>query len=466
MASVFADRVVGGAKTRWSRDAGEDLRHPSARDLQGIGGSRGLPIVGAMPLILSDPAGFFARLQRRHGPLYRFHALGQWHVHAVGPEAHERILFDQEGCFSAKLGWGPLVEPLLPGAVLIQDGAEHRRRRRVLGEAFKAAELQGYQTIFDQDVRRHLDCWDGPTDIFREAKRLSFDIAASTFMGLPLGTDSQRALKWFGQVAGGLLATSYNPWLSVARLRGLAAKAHLEKMLGKLVRDRRRAPGTDFLSRLSAQLDEDGDALPEQEVLDALIFLLIAAHDTMSSALTSCLWFLASQPEWASRLRDELRHTGIDSGAEAGLARLPLMTMFFKEAVRLNPPAPVVWRRTLREVSLYGRRIPAGTMVGANLSISHRLPDVWPDPTRFDPSRFTPDAEAGRDRFAYAPFGAGIHKCLGMHFAQQHAKTVMAHALLNLGFERPLREARWYGWPSCRPSGRLVLQVARRPRGS
>jgi cytochrome P450 len=245
-------------------------------------------------------------------------------------------------------------------------------------EAFKAAELQGYQRIFQQDVTRHVDAWEGQIDLFQEAKRLSFDIAASTFMGLPLGDDADQALRWFGQIAGGLVAVSYNPWLSPARLRGLAAKARLEEMLCGMVRNRRRSPGTDFLSRLSMQVDDDGSLMPEQEVLDAIIFLLVAAHDTMSSALTSCIWFLAREPGWSSELRAELKASGIDSGAQAGLARLPLMSMFFKEAVRLNPPAPVVWRRALREVILCGHRVPAGTMVGTNLTVSHRLPESGP----------------------------------------------------------------------------------------
>jgi cytochrome P450 len=134
--------------------------------------------------------------------------------------------------------------------------------------------------------------------------------------------------------------------------------------------------------------------------------------------------------------------------------------MFCKEALRLNPPSPIVWRRAARDFRFAGRRIPAGTMTGANLMLSHRIESLWPDPLAFDPMRFTPEAEKARHRFAYAPFGAGIHKCLGMHFSQQQARTLLTHVLLNaeLRLERE-RPPRWYHWPSCRPRGRIGVWV-------
>ena len=457
-------RVQAASSKRWQAPPTSGLRHPETSAIRHIGGRRGLPLVGTMPMVLADPMRFFARMAAQHGPLYRFHALGKWHLHAIGPEAHELILFDAANVFSAHEGWGPLVEPLLPGALLIRDGSEHRARRRMLGEAFKHGELEGYQRIFARDIESRCKGWlDREIDVFREAKRLSFDIAASTFLGMPLECEADQALGWFGQIAGGLLSMSYNPWFSLARRRGLGGKARLERLLERIIEERRNAAGPDFLSRMSLQRDDDGRLVPVQLIADTFIFLLVAAHDTMSSALTSCVYYLARHPEWAERLRHELGAAGVGSAAEATSAPLPLMEMFYKEAMRLNPPAPIVWRRATRDVTLYGRAIPAGTMTGINLTLSHRMPDLWPDPERFDPLRFTPDAERARNRFAYVPFGAGIHKCLGMHFSQLQAKTLMSHLLLSAEVRvRGAAPPRWYHWPSCRPRRTLLVSVDRR----
>ena len=454
-------------KARWTRPVTDILRHPTADELAGIGGRRGLPLVGVMPEVLIDPMGFFARMAARHGPVYRFRALGKWHLHLVGPEANELLLFDAETRFSAEEGWGPLMAPLFPGALLTRDGEAHRSYRRLLGAAFRQTELQGYRRIFVRDVEARCRAWKGrDIDLFPEAKALTFDIAASTFLGLSLRAQSDQALKWFGQVAGGLLSVSYDPRWSRARARALRAKRELERLLAGLVERRRAEPSEDFLSRLARLRDEKGEPMPVREICDALIFLLVAAHDTMSSALTSSLYYLAAHPEWAERLRAELAEAGIVCAADAAEARLPLQEMFYKEALRLNPPAPIVWRRAARAFAFAGRRIPAGTMTGANLMLSHRIASVWPDPLRFDPLRFAPEAEKARHRFAYAPFGAGVHKCLGMHFSQQQAKVLLSHLLLEadlrLASDRP---PLWYHWPSCRPRGALRVSVAPRCPG-
>lgn len=465
--AVAAEARPIARAARWTTPQTGGLRHPLTRELRHIGGTRGLPLLGAMPEILLDPQRFSERMVAAHGRVYRFHALGKWHVHLTGPEANELLLFDSEGSFSAEEGWGPLVAPLLPGALLITDGAEHRRRRRVLGEAFKQAELSGYQSIFASDMEERFGGWEGRRiDAYREIKRLTFRIAASTFLGVSLGEEAERAMGYFGRIAGGLLSISYNPRLSPARARGLAGKARLEQLLFRLIEEKRKCPGADFLSRISSLKGEDGALLEAREIADAFIFLLVAAHDTMSSALTSTLYFLAAHPEWAERLRGELASAGVGDPIEAASARLPLHEMFYKETVRLNSAAPMVWRRAVRTFSIYGLEIPAGTMTGANLMMSHKLPDIWPEPDRFDPFRFTPEQEKARHRFAFVPFGAGVHKCLGMHFSQQQARIFTAHLLLNADLRLVgERSPGWYQWPNCRPRRPFRVEVSLRYRG-
>jgi cytochrome P450 len=464
--TMIAERPTLGTR-RWRPIVREPARllHPDDAAIAHIPGKRGLPLVGIMPEALLDPLGFSERMVARYGPVYRFHAFGNWHVHLTGPEANELVLFDESGIFSAKEGWGQLIEPLFPGALLIKDGPEHRVDRRLMGEAFKQAQLTGYQQIFSQDIEGGVEAWLGRRIApYPEIRKLTFRIAAATFLGVPLDEEAKLAIHSLGRMIRSLLAMGTMP--SLARARGHVARARLERVLRRLIAEKRERPGTDFLSRMAMLRDEDGSQLEPARICDSFTFLLSAAHDTLASSLTSLVYYLAAFPEWAAGLRRELETSGIEEPVDAATAHLPLMDMFYKETLRLNGPAPVVWRRSVRDFSIYGHRIPAGTMCGANLMMAHRLPSVWPEPSRFDPTRFAPEAELTRSRFAYIPFGAGVHKCLGMHFAQQQARIFLAFLLqsadLRLAGNRPVR---WYQWPNCRPRGPFFLEVIPRHRG-
>lgn len=471
MLAVMAETLTAnhaGAR-RWAEivEAPALLRHPSRADVAHIPGRAGLPLVGVMPEILHDPLGFSRRMSAAHGRVYRFHAFGHWHLHVTGPAANETVLFDESGIFSAREGWGQLIEPLFPGALLIKDGPEHRADRRLMGEAFRQAQLTGYQAIFARDIAAFIDDWqDRRIETYPEIRRLTFRIAASTFLGAPLDDEAADAIVALRHMIASLLAMVKSPVPSLVRMRGRLAKVRLEAILGRLIAGKRVVPGDDFLSRIANIADENGALLPLPRICESFAFLLSAAHDTLASSLTSLTYQLAANPDWAQALRDELDSAGIADPLEAATAPLPLFDMVYKESLRLNGPAPVVWRRAARSFAVEGMRVPAGMMVGANLMMSHRLPDIWPDPERFDPLRFTPQAEKARGRFAFIPFGAGVHKCIGMHFAQQQARIFTAMLLraadLRLAGDRPVR---WYQWPNARPRTPFHVRLDRRCRG-
>ena len=455
--------------TRWQPLAEATARapRPTIADLDHIPGRRGLPLLGVMPEALWDPLAFAERMVAAHGRVYRFHAFGQWHVHAVGAEANRRLLFDEDGTFSAREGWAQLIEPLFPRALLVMDGPEHRAERRLLGEAFRQTQLDGYRDIFAGDIETAIAGWIGRRiEPYPEIRRLTFRIAASTFLGTPLEREAAVAVAALGRMIRSLLAMGRSPLPSLVRARGRVARRRLHGILRLLIEEKRLAPGTDLLSRMTQLAGEDGGGLAPARICDSFAFLLSAAHDTLASSLTSLAYYLAVEPDWAARMRAELDAAGIDDPAAATAAELPLMDMFYKETLRLNGPAPVVWRRALADFVIDGCRIPAGTMTGANLMMTHRLAELWPDPARFDPFRFAPETEQARSRFAFIPFGAGVHKCLGMHFARQQARVFLTVLLrrteLRLAGTRP---ARWYHWPNCRPRRPFHLEVIPSRRG-
>jgi cytochrome P450 len=169
-----------------------------------------------------------------------------------------------------------------------------------------------------------------------------------------------------------------------------------------------------------------------QEIADHMSFLMMAAHDTLTSSLSALVHFLMLHPEWQESLRAEIDALGLAGGEPLPfecLDQLPLTEMTFKEAMRLIPPVISLPRRAQREFEFGGHRIPAGTAVFGSVLFTHHMPEVWPEPERFDPTRFSEENSRGRHRFAYAPFGGGAHMCLGLHFAYMQAKCFAYHLL-------------------------------------
>jgi len=139
---------------------------------------------------------------------------------------------------------------------------------------------------------------------------------------------------------------------------------------------------------------------------------------------------------------------------------MPLSEMAFKEALRLKPPVPSMPRRAIKDFTFKGYAIPAGTMVGVNPLFTHHMPDIWPEPEKFDPLRFSDEAQRNRHRFAWVPYGGGAHMCLGLHFAYMQAKCFARHFLQNLEVSlEPGYRPDWQMWPIPKPRDGLRVML-------
>ena len=191
-------------------------------------------------------------------------------------------------------------------------------------------------------------------------------------------------------------------------------------------------------------------------------FLMMAAHDTITSSVTSFVYYLAKNPEWQATLRAEALSIA-PAGAALSMAQLDQFTlteMAFKEALRMMPPVPAMPRRSVRDFEFGGYTIPAGTNLSINTSFVHRMEGIWPEPERFDPMRFTADAVRGRHKYAWVPFGGGAHMCLGLHFAYMQMK-IFTHQLLTT---RRIEIAddytpKWQAWPIPKPADGLKVRL-------
>ncbi len=440
---------------------------PPARMLAHIPGDDGWPIMGSTLEVLADPKRYFETLGARHGPVVRANILGEIGVSLLGPEANEFVLLDPQRLFSSRHGWGRFMDRVFPRGLLVMDFDEHRLQRRALSVAFKAEPMRGYLGALNAVIANRVSEWraaPGPMLFYPAMKRLTLDLAGRSFLGPDPGGEVAGLTGAFVDMVAATVAPIRMPLPGTQMRRGVQGRARIVAYLSRQVPIHRSSGGTDLFSELCRATMDDGALMPAEAVVDHMSFLMMAAHDTLTSSLSAFVWMLACNPAWQDRLRVEIGGLGLQADEPLPFDRLdamPLTEMAFKETLRIIPPVPAVPRRALRGFDFAGYHIPAGTSLGINPLFTHHMPDIWPDPDTFDPLRFTDAAQAMRHRFAFVPFGGGAHMCLGLNFAYMQAKCFTRHLLQNLrvsmapGYIPP-----WRMWPIPQPKDGLRITVA------
>lgn len=414
---------------------------------------------------LRDPLGVMRDAEARHGPVFAMNMFGMKAVVLLGTEANREVLLNPAGAFSSELGWSPLIGGSFPQGLISLDGERHREDRRIIGAAFKPDPMQRYLDVMDDGIHAALGCWPEELDVYPAYKRLTLDLAARALLGLPLGRQSDEVNRAFAAMLGASTAIVRRPIPGGALWRGIRARKRLSRILRSHIAERRARPGIDIFSTICNLRDEQGRFLPDESIVNHMNLLLMAAHDTTSSVLTSLTLMLGPHIEWQDRVRDEMasflaRHRGrFDYEA---LRELTVTDMVLNETLRLYPPVPSLPRGLTRDIAFAGHVIPAGTSVGIHILHTHYSPEHFPAPRRFDPYRFMPEAVKARDRFAWLPFGGGAHMCLGLHFASVQVKLILGELLLRrritLRSDDPV-EMQWL--PIARPRRGLPVRLTK-----
>jgi cytochrome P450 len=447
------------------------LKPPKRNSLTHIPGDEGWPFIGKTLDVLADPKGQVERSAAKYGLLYRSHIFGETSLTFLGPEANELVLFDQAKLFSSSLGWGRILDLLFPRGLMLLDFDEHRLHRRALSVAFKSGPMKSYLAGLDTGIAARVRQWKaqpGPMLLYPAMKQLTLDLAATSFLGADLGPEVDEITNAFVDMVAASISVIRTPLPGTKMARGVRGRKRIVAYFSEQIPIRRaRGGGEDLFSQLCHATHEDGALLSTQDIVDHMSFLMMAAHDTLTSSLTSFMAALAANPLWQDRLRDEVNGLGIAADAPTTfdhLEAMQLTEMAFKEAMRLKPPVPSIPRRAIRDFTFMGYAIPAGTMLGVNPLFTHHMPEIWPDPEKFDPMRFTEEAQRNRHRFAWVPFGGGAHMCIGLHFAYMQAKCFARHFLQNLEVSlEPGYAPDWQMWPIPKP--RDGLRVTLKPAG-
>lgn len=446
------------AKSQRSRPKFAQVRRSQ---LATIPGKRGMPILGVLPEAVRNPLEFTRRMYQRFGPVHCFYACGNWNVQLVGPEANEYVLFDRQGIFSAYGGWKPVFGRHFDGGLLLRDGTDHQWHRKLVASAFKQDQLQSYLNVFTGNIAALCSAWSAKTlDIYELAQGLAFANGYSAFLGLDASQARRSDLLAFRYLMRSATAMVPVPLPGNAHWRATWARRHIEKLLAPVLATKPKPDRSDLAAALLRM--KDAGQLTDQEIVGHLIFTIAASFDALSSGTVSTLYYLARHPLWQSKVREELCQEipSTDNMQLAELQRCELSEWAIKEALRLNAAAPVLWRRAVHDTQYCGHDIPSGTMVGVNPMLTHLLPDIWDEPLTYNPRRFSAELSQSRHRFAFVPFGAGAHGCLGANFAYLQIRALLRHLLEN--HELVLGTSsipQWYHWPNCRPLSSLPVEL-------
>ncbi len=344
------------------------------------------------------------------------------------------MLLDTEKRFSSALGWDFVLGRVFPRGLMLLDFEEHRLHRRALSVAFKSGSMQSYLTELNAGIAKGSAEWPRSREFqfYPTVKRLTLDLAATSFLGEELGPELEAVKRAFVIMVAASIAVIRKPLPGTRLSRGVRGRAFIVDYFNRKIPLRRERGGEDLFSQLCRATWDDGSFLSNTDIVDHMSFLMMAAHDTLTSSLTSLVYHLAANPDWQEKLREEQRGLGIARHQPLPFDRLDSLVLTewaFKEAMRLAPPVPSIPRRAVRDLDFMGFHIPAGTRVTLNPLFTHHMHQIWPEPEHYDPTRFSPEASRGRHKFAFVPFGGGAHMCLGLNFAYMQAKCFAWHFL-------------------------------------
>jgi cytochrome P450 len=370
---------------------------------------------------------FHPYLHKKYGDIYtvRLMPKGRPLIFFTRPEHAKEIFAGDPEIYHAGKGNAILGPVMGEHSLLLQDGAEHKRARKLLMPAFNGHALRSYQELVSAIARDEVAHWPaGPT--IRSHDRMNV-LTLEVILRVVFGVTDEARLAALRPRVNATVNVSpavllvwtvpslhrFGPWKDAVQ-----NQVELDELMYAEIRERRHAPDlaerTDVLSRLIREGEETGDRLSDIELRDQLVTLLLAGHETTATALAWALYELGRAPDLMRRTQ-----AAADANDADGDAWLDAV---LKESMRLHPVIPMVVRTLMKPQTIAGVRVPRGATVGPSILVAHSRPDNYEDPERFDPERFlghNPPANT------WIPFGGGVRRCIGAGFAMMEGVAVL-----------------------------------------
>ncbi len=400
-----------------------------------------LPLIGSTIEVIVKQELFYWQQYQKHGPIFQVSfpaVMGYGKVAClVGPAANRLILKDQADKLSSRIG-NKALEPIVSNdLVLLQDGEEHRASRKLILPIFHHQAIASYFDTIQAVVTETVTNWEtqGTINLNEEMRKLTLAIAVRTFLGSNKTEEIDRISNYYTALMASL--NGFVKWDTPLTLygRGQAARRKIVDYIRQIIQERITLgdidQSKDVIGLLMSIVDEDGQKFTETQIINQAIGFLFAAHETTSSLMSWLMFELGNHPEWRQKLREEQQQVlGNEPLKLQNLRQLPQMSNVLKEGERLYPPAHALSRAVVEDIEYAGYKIPAGWYVAVFPALTHQLPEIYREPDLFDPDRFSPPREEDKKQpFSLIGFGAGVHGCLGIEFANMEMKIILSTLL-------------------------------------
>jgi cytochrome P450 len=402
----------------------------------------GLPLVGSLPKMLKDPFQFVVDSRNELGDVYWLN-LGLTKVVMLNNPRHaQHVLRDNARNYRKGGPMWDAVRGLLGNGLVVSEGDFWLRQRRMMQPHFHRKRLAGLTELMVSAIQEALDLWQeradaGQTfDLAQGFNKVTMKVIVRTLFGSGLSREEMEEVGTamtfvLDYLMSAIITDNLPSWLPIpGRKKYNEAMAKIDEILYRIIAQVRAGNEGDnhLLAMLLNTVDEEtGEAMSDQQLRDEVATLFLAGYETTSLALTWAFDYMNQNPEVIKKLQAEVDE--VLDGRTPEFTDIPQLTyarMIFEETMRLRPPSYWLPRVVEEDDEIDGYQIPAGTNVVSLTYMYHRHPKHWDDAETFDPERFSKENSAGRNAFAFIPFGAGQRKCIGMDFAMMEGPLVLA----------------------------------------
>lgn len=411
-------------------------------------------------------------LYRRRGAVIDAGVGRHGYIYLLGAEAN-RFVFANADAFSWRETFEVLAPVDGPTALIVSDGDDHRRRRSVVAPGLRHRQVQDYVQTMVSNIDAVIDDWRPGQllDIYQQYRSAVRRSTAESLFGERFAVHSE----FLGQQLQPLLDLTHR-LPQVMRLqqrfnspgwrRAMAARQRIDDLVDAQIADARAAPrpGDHLLAMLINGRSEEGQALSDNEIRDQIVSLITAGYETTSGALAWATYTLLTLPgAWEAAADEVARVLGDRPPTAADLPRLTYLNGVVHETLRLYSPGVFSARRVMRDLWFSGHRIRSGRLLIFSAYVTHRLPELWPEPTQFRPQRWDQNSPGYRKPapHQFIPFSGGLHRCIGAAMATTEMTVMLARVIARTTLELPAQRIRAANYAALSPRPGLTVAITK-----